>query len=152
MTHVRYVQVLPGWFPNLDTFTLARCHLVRIFIMIQLNSSCTPSFESVCRSFSNIPAVPIKRLADSITGRCNKTIRCSGQSLLTAGKSNSYQRNEKSGTSSLSRPVTLSALQQYSYIPHNCHGRHGRCPCKFFLPGVIFSRLNAKNLPFYSVI
>ena len=37
-------------------------------------------------------------------------------------------------------------------IPHNCHGRHGRCPCKFFLPGVIFSRLNAKNLPFYSII
>ena len=30
-------------------------------------------------------------------------------------------------------------------IPHNCYGRHGRCPCKFFLPGVIFSRLNAKN-------
>ena len=38
------------------------------------------------------------------------------------------------------------------HIPHNCHGRHGRCPCKFFLPGVIFSRLNAKNLPFYSII
>ena len=37
-------------------------------------------------------------------------------------------------------------------IPHNCCGRHGRCPCRFFLPGVIFSRLNAKNLPFYSII
>ena len=31
-------------------------------------------------------------------------------------------------------------------IPQNCYGRHGRCPCNFFLPGVIFSRLNAKKL------
>ena len=31
-------------------------------------------------------------------------------------------------------------------------GTTPRCPCKFFLPGVIFTRLNAKNLPFYSII
>ena len=36
-------------------------------------------------------------------------------------------------------------------IPDICHGRHGRRPCKFFLPGVKFSRLNAKNLPFYTM-
>ena len=33
-------------------------------------------------------------------------------------------------------------------IPHICHRHHRRCLCKFFLPGVIFSRLNAKNWPF----
>ena len=30
-------------------------------------------------------------------------------------------------------------------IPHICHGRHGRRPCKFFLASVIFFRFNAKN-------
>ena len=33
-------------------------------------------------------------------------------------------------------------------IPHICHGRHGRRPCKFFLPGVNFYRFNAKNWQF----
>ena len=32
-----------------------------------------------------------------------------------------------------------------STIPHICHGRHGRQPCKFFLAGVNFYRFNAKN-------
>ena len=36
-------------------------------------------------------------------------------------------------------------------IPDICYRRHGRRPCKFFLPGVKFSRLNAKNLPFYTM-
>ena len=30
-------------------------------------------------------------------------------------------------------------------IPDICHGRHGRCPCNFFLAGVNFSRCNAKG-------
>ena len=29
-------------------------------------------------------------------------------------------------------------------IPHICHGRHGRRPCKFFLAGVNFYRLTRK--------
>ena len=33
-------------------------------------------------------------------------------------------------------------------IPHICHGRHRRRPCKFFLAGVIFFRFNAKNWQF----
>ena len=33
-------------------------------------------------------------------------------------------------------------------IPHICHGRHGRRPCKFFLAGVNFYRFNAKNWQF----
>ena len=32
--------------------------------------------------------------------------------------------------------------------PHICHGRHGWCPCKFFLAGVHFYRFNAKNWQF----
>ena len=30
-------------------------------------------------------------------------------------------------------------------IPHICHGRHGRRPCKFFLAGINFYRFNMKN-------
>ena len=30
-------------------------------------------------------------------------------------------------------------------IPHICHGRHGRRPCKFFLAGVNSYRINTKN-------
>ena len=33
-------------------------------------------------------------------------------------------------------------------IPHICHRRHGRRPCKFFLAGVNFFRFNAKNWQF----
>ena len=33
-------------------------------------------------------------------------------------------------------------------IPDICHRHHRRCLCKNFLPGVIFSRLNAKNCHF----
>ena len=33
-------------------------------------------------------------------------------------------------------------------IPHICHGRHGRRPCKFFLPGVNLYRFNANNWQF----
>ena len=33
-------------------------------------------------------------------------------------------------------------------IPHICHRRQGRRPCKFFLPGVNFYRFNAKNWQF----
>ena len=40
-------------------------------------------------------------------------------------------------------PRTLDWKQHQGHIPHNCYGR---CPCKFFLPGVIFSRLNAKKV------
>ena len=36
-------------------------------------------------------------------------------------------------------------------IPHICHGRHRRCPCKFFLDGVNFYRFNAKKLAIYCV-
>ena len=35
-----------------------------------------------------------------------------------------------------------------THIPHICHGRHRRRPCKFFLPGVNFYRFNAKNWQF----
>ena len=41
----------------------------------------------------------------------------------------------------------LSLESPYS-IPHICHGRHGRRPCKFFLAGVNFFRFNAKNWQF----
>ena len=41
----------------------------------------------------------------------------------------------------LCRPCILVCIS----IPHICHGRHGRRPCKFFLPGVNFYRFNAKN-------
>ena len=37
-------------------------------------------------------------------------------------------------------------------IPDICYRRHRRRLCKFFLPGVNFSRLNAKNLPFNCII
>ena len=37
---------------------------------------------------------------------------------------------------------------QNVFIPHICHGRHGRRPCKFFLAGVNFYRFNAKNWQF----
>ena len=33
-------------------------------------------------------------------------------------------------------------------IPHICHRRHGRRPCKFFLAGVNFYRFNGKNWQF----
>ena len=33
-------------------------------------------------------------------------------------------------------------------IPHICHGRHRRRPCKFFLADVNFYRFNAKNWQF----
>ena len=36
-------------------------------------------------------------------------------------------------------------------IRHICHGRHGRRPCKFFLAGVNFFRLNAKNWRFLQI-
>ena len=32
------------------------------------------------------------------------------------------------------------------FIPHICHRHHRRCLCKFFLSGVNFSRMNAKNV------
>ena len=36
-----------------------------------------------------------------------------------------------------------------TYIPHICHGRHWRRPCKFILAGVtFFFRFNAKNWQF----
>ena len=44
----------------------------------------------------------------------------------------------------LCRPCILVCIS----IPHICHGRHGRRPCKFFLPGVNFYRFNAKNWRF----
>ena len=37
-------------------------------------------------------------------------------------------------------------------IPHICHGRHGRRPCKFFLAGVNFYRFNAKNWHFQQIL
>ena len=33
-------------------------------------------------------------------------------------------------------------------VPHICHRRHGRRPCKFFLAGVNFYRFNANNWQF----
>ena len=42
-----------------------------------------------------------------------------------------------------------STVSKYNLdIPHICHGRHGRRPCKFFLAGVNFFRCNAKNWQF----
>ena len=35
-------------------------------------------------------------------------------------------------------------------IPHICHGRHGRRPCKFFLAGINFFGCNAKNWRFFT--
>ena len=37
-------------------------------------------------------------------------------------------------------------------IPHICHGRLGRRPCKFFLAGVNFYRFNAKNWHFRQIL
>ena len=37
-------------------------------------------------------------------------------------------------------------------IPHICHGRHGRRPCKFFLAGVNFYRFKAKNWHFRKIL
>ena len=45
------------------------------------------------------------------------------------------------------KPITLISLKQ-QIIPHICHGRHGRRPCKFFWDGVNFYRFNAKNWQF----
>ena len=39
-------------------------------------------------------------------------------------------------------------LSFHRHIPHICYGRHGRRPCKFFLPGVNLYRFNAKNWQF----
>ena len=38
-----------------------------------------------------------------------------------------------------------SIKERFMTIPHNCHGHHGRCPCKNILSGVKFSRLNTKT-------
>ena len=35
-------------------------------------------------------------------------------------------------------------------IPHICHRHHRQCLCKIILSGVKFSRLNEKNLIFYT--
>ena len=52
-------------------------------------------------------------------------------------------------TSIIVRTVTMiMIIKTVIIMPHICHGRR---PCKFFLPGVKFSRLNAKNLPFYTM-
>ena len=40
----------------------------------------------------------------------------------------------------------------HKYIPHICHGRHGRRPCKFFLTGINFYRFNAKNWHFRQIL
>ena len=40
------------------------------------------------------------------------------------------------------------ALTELGCIPHICHGRHGRRPCKFFWASVNFYRFNAKNWHF----
>ena len=45
------------------------------------------------------------------------------------------------------RYVLLSFVIATS-IPHICHRRHGRRPCKLFLAGVNFFRFNAKNWQF----
>ena len=39
-------------------------------------------------------------------------------------------------------------IEDLPNIPHICHGRHRRRPCKFFLPGVNFYRFIAKNWQF----
>ena len=44
--------------------------------------------------------------------------------------------------------VLLNRTGQDRTIPHICHGRHRRRPCKFFLAGVNFYRFNAKNWQF----
>ena len=41
--------------------------------------------------------------------------------------------------------TTFTLIRKKLTIPHICHGRHGRRPCKFFLAGVNFYRFNAKN-------
>ena len=38
------------------------------------------------------------------------------------------------------------------FIPHICHGRHGRRPCNFFLAGVNFYRFNAKSWHFRQIL
>ena len=40
----------------------------------------------------------------------------------------------------------------FEIIPDICYRRHRRRLCKFFLPGVNFSRLNAKNLLFNCIM
>ena len=47
---------------------------------------------------------------------------------------------------SLGEDIYIYKLQSTEYcIPHICHGRHSRRPCKFLLAGVNFYRFNAKN-------
>ena len=49
----------------------------------------------------------------------------------------------------LSISIALALIQVSTlFIPHICHGRHERRPCKFFLAGVNFYRFNAKNWQF----
>ena len=48
----------------------------------------------------------------------------------------------------LSLTSLLLPIQELECIPHICHGRHGRRPCKFCLAGVNFFRFNAKNWQF----
>ena len=50
--------------------------------------------------------------------------------------------------------LPISRLKQTCeqvYIPHICHERHGRRPCKFYLAGVNFYRFNAKNWHFRQI-
>ena len=41
--------------------------------------------------------------------------------------------------------ASLTSLTSSQCIPDICHRHHRRCLCKYFLPGVIFSRLNVKT-------
>ena len=44
--------------------------------------------------------------------------------------------------------IKLTDQWSHTSIPHICHRRHGRRPCKFFLAGANFYRFNAKNWQF----
>ena len=40
--------------------------------------------------------------------------------------------------------VMVMVMLMVMTIPDICHGRHGRCPCKFFLAGVFFLDVTQK--------
>ena len=48
-----------------------------------------------------------------------------------------------------SRVASVRRVIPIFSLPDICHGRHGRCPCRFFLAGVNFVRCNAKDWPSY---
>ena len=92
-----------------------------------------------CDDFGNLVTRSTRRERNGIE---KKSRRCLHQSWVTlAGKSRYDEVSD----------VTENHMQFARIIPHICHGRHGRRPCKFFLAGVNFYKFNAKRYhPIYA--